>query len=105
MHLRAQAAITASGAPPMPSRMSTPVPARAAISAPATSPSVMNLIRAPASRTSRTSPSWRGRLRITTVTSLTGIPLAWATATRFSATVWRRSTAAAASGPTASFSM
>ena len=36
----------------MPSSRSTPVPSRAAAIAPATSPSVMNLIRAPASRTS-----------------------------------------------------
>ncbi len=37
-----------SGVPPMPSSRSTPVPSRAAAMAPATSPSVMNLIRAPA---------------------------------------------------------
>ena len=58
-----------SGVPPMPSSRSTPVPSRAAMIAPATSPSAMNLIRAPASRTSLTRPSWRGRSRMTTVTS------------------------------------
>ena len=52
MHLSAQAAMMPSGVPPMPSSRSTPVPSRAAAMAPATSPSVMNLIRAPASRTS-----------------------------------------------------
>jgi hypothetical protein len=49
-HLRAQAAITASGVPPMPTSMSTPVPSRAAMMAPATSPSVISLTRAPAAR-------------------------------------------------------
>ena len=43
----AQAAMMPSGVPPMPSSRSMPVPARAAMIAPATSPSVMSLIRAP----------------------------------------------------------
>ena len=41
-----------SGVPPMPSRRSTPVSGRAAMIAPATSPSEMSLIRAPVARTS-----------------------------------------------------
>ena len=58
-----------SGVPPMPSSRSTPVPSRTAMIEPATSPSEMNLIRAPVSRISLTMPSWRGRSRMTTVTS------------------------------------
>ena len=41
-----------SGVPPTPSSRSMPVPSRAAMIAPATSPSVISLIRAPAARTS-----------------------------------------------------
>ena len=47
MHLRAAAASTPSGVPPMPKRMSTPVPGHPVAMAPATSPSVISRIRAP----------------------------------------------------------
>ena len=53
--LMAQAAMMPSGVPPMPTSRSMPVPSRAAMMAPATSPSVMNLIRAPVDRISSTS--------------------------------------------------
>ena len=49
-----------SGVPPMPSSRSMPVSGRAAMIAPATSPSLMNLIRAPVARISSTSCAWRG---------------------------------------------
>ena len=99
------AAMMPSGVPPMPSKRSTPVPGRAAEIAPATSPSVMNRMRAPASRTSCTSCSWRGRSRIHTVTS-SGCPcLAFATRRTFSATGAVMSMTSAASGPVAIFSM
>ena len=52
MHLIAHAVMMPSGVPPMPSIRSMPVFSRTAMIAPATSPSVMNLIRAPVSRTS-----------------------------------------------------
>ena len=57
-----------------------PVPSRAAMIAPATSPSEMNLMRAPVSRISRTMSSWRGRSRMQTVTSSGFSPFALATA-------------------------
>ena len=47
MHLRAAAASTPSGVPPMPKRMSTPAPGQPVAMAPATSPSVMSRMRAP----------------------------------------------------------
>ena len=104
-HFIAQAVMMPSGVPPMPSIRSTPVPERADMMAPATSPSLMNLIRAPASRTSWTSCLCRGRSRITTVTSCGDLPLARATARTLSATGAAMSTTSAASGPVASFSM
>ena len=58
-----------SGVPPMPSSRSMPVPSRAAMIAPATSPSTMNLIRAPVARISSASCSCRGRSSSTTATS------------------------------------
>ena len=105
MHLSAHAAMIPSGVPPMPMSRSTPVPSRAAAIAPATSPSVMNLIRAPASRTSRTSCSCRGRSRMQTVTSPVEQCLALATRRMFSAIGAVMSIASAASGPVAIFSM
>ena len=94
-----------SGVPPMPSSMSMPVSGRAAMMAPATSPSVMNLIIAPVARISSASCSWRGRSSRTTLTSSGRLPLALATAATFSATEARMSTTSAASGPVTSFSM
>ena len=85
-HFIAQAAMMPSGVPPMPSSRSMPVPSRAAMIAPATSPSVMNLIRAPVARISSTSSSCRGRSSTTTVTSSGLVPLALATWWMFSAT-------------------
>ena len=81
------------------------MPGRAAEIAPATSPSEMKLIRAPASRTSRTRSSCRGRSRMHTVTSETSLLFALATRRMFSAIGAVRSITSAASGPTAIFSM
>ena len=81
------------------------MPSRAAAIAPATSPSVMNLIRAPASRTSRTSCSCRGRSRMQTVTSPAEPRLALATRRMFSATGAVMSMTSAAIGPVAILSM
>ena len=47
MHLRAAAAITPSGVPPTPSRMSAPDSDQAVAMAPATSPSEISRMRAP----------------------------------------------------------
>ena len=82
-----------------------PVSGRAAMIAPATSPSVMNLIRAPVARISSTSLSCRGRSSTTTVMSSIALPLALAVRLMFSATGSRMSTTSAASAPVASFSM
>jgi hypothetical protein len=73
--------------------------------APATSPSGMRRMRAPASRTSLMSASWRGRSRMTAVTSRTCSPFALATASRLSVTERLMSMTLAASGPTAILSM
>ena len=73
--------------------------------APATSPSVISRMRAPVPRTSSISSAWRGRSRITAVTSRTDSPLASATARMLSVADCSRLTLPAASGPTASFSM
>ena len=81
------------------------MPGRAAMMAPPTSPSVMNLIRAPVARISSTIPACRSRSRMHTVTSSGAPPLALATRWMFSAIGSRMSTASAASGPVASFSM
>ena len=94
-----------SGVPPMPSIRSMPVSARAAMIAPATSPSVIRWIRAPAARTAAIRPSCRGRSRITTVTSSGEMPLALATAAMLAAGGALMSTTAAASGPVASLVM
>jgi hypothetical protein len=105
MQRSAAALIMPSGVPPMPISRSTPVSGRAAAIAPATSPSVMNVIRAPASRTWRTKSLCRGRSRMQTVMSEMFIRLALATRLMFSATGADRSMASAASGPVAIFSM
>ena len=105
MHLSAAAAMTPSGVPPMPKRMSTPDSGIAVAMAPATSPSPIRRMRAPAARISATRSSWRGRSRIVAVTSVTSMPFAVATARRFSVTLAWMSTTPAASGPTAIFSM
>ena len=76
MHLRAAAASTPSGVPPMPKRMSVPAPGQPVAMAPATSPSVMRRMRAPVERTSAIRSSWRGRSRMTAVRSRTGRPSA-----------------------------
>ncbi len=57
MHFMAAAAMTPSGVPPMPKRMSAPVSGSAVDTAPITSPSWINRIRAPAARTSAMSSS------------------------------------------------
>ncbi len=73
-----------SGVPPTPSSRSMPVSGRAAMIAPATSPSLMNLIIAPVARMSATRLSWRGRSSSMTVTSSARLPLALATAAMLS---------------------
>ena len=103
--LMAQAVMIPSGVPPVPTSRSTPVSGRAATMAPATSPSLMNLMRAPASRISCTRAAWRGRSSTQTVTSLLLMPLALATRAMFLDTGRRMSTWSAASGPATSFSM
>ena len=82
-HLSAHAAVTPSGVPPMPNRMSVPELRHATEIAPAMSPSWMSRMRAPASRHSRMRSAWRSRSRMTAVTSLTFSPSALATASRF----------------------
>ncbi len=90
--------MTPSGVPPIPTATSTPVSSRAAMMAPATSPSSRNLIRAPVARTRPTSSSsWRGRSRMQTVSSVTSEPLALAMRRRFSSIGASKSTTAAAS--------
>ncbi len=81
------------------------MPSRAAMIAPATSPSEMNLIRAPAALTSSASVSCRGRSRMQTVRSATFSPLARAMAFRFVRIGALMSMTSAESGPTTSFSM
>ncbi len=94
-----------SGVPPMPYSRSMPVLGRAAEIAPATSPSVMNWMRAPVRRISLTRSECRGRSSTHTVTSVTSMPFAAATRRMLSATGIVMSMTSAASGPTASFSM
>ena len=97
--------MTPSGVPPIPNNTSAPDCVHAVAMAPATSPSVINRMRAPLDRTSSIRSPWRGRSRITAVTSRTDSPLASAMARRLSVTDCSRLTLPAASGPTASFSM
>ena len=65
-HLRAAAATTPSGVPPIPSITSTGLPGRAVSIAPATSPSEIRRMRAPVARTWRMSSACRGRSRMQT---------------------------------------
>lgn len=65
----------------------------------------MNLIRAPVSRISLTIPSWRGRSRMTTVTSSGDDLFALATRRMLTETGALMSTKSAASGPVTSLSM
>ncbi len=74
MLLTAAPAITPSGVPPTPHSRSTPVPGRTAISTPATSPSVISRMRAPAARMRAMPSSWRGRSSTTTIRSPTCTP-------------------------------
>src|SRR5207248_1989744 len=98
-HFSAHSAMMASGVPPMPSSRSMPVPSRAAMIAPATSPSVIRWILAPVSRTCAISFSCRGRSRMTTVTSCGEHALALATAAILAAGDAVMSTMPAAAGP------
>ena len=82
-----------------------PVSGMAVINAAATSPSVIRRMRAPRRRTSAISFSCRGRSRMMTVRSFTSMPLARATAFRFSSTGALMSMTSRASGPTAILSM
>ena len=97
----AAAVMMPSGVPPMPASMSVPELGRHAEIAPATSPSEISRMRAPASRTSAMSCSWRGRSRMHTVTSRTDSPLTLATARTFSPIGAVMSMTSTASGPTA----
>ncbi len=81
------------------------MPSRAAMIAPATSPSVMSWIRAPAARTSVMRSACRGRSRMTTVTSCGEQPLALATLPMLCATGASMSTTSAATGPVTSLDM
>ena len=105
MHLMAAAEMTPSGVPPIPISRSTPVNGCEAAIDGATSPSRIRFTRAPDSRSSAISASWRSRSRTTTVTSVTSSPFAFATARTFSVGVALMSIASAASGPTAILSM
>ena len=67
MHLSAAAAITPSGVPPIPNKISAPESGHAVDIAPATSPSGINRILAPASRSSDIKSSCLGRSRTTAV--------------------------------------
>ena len=97
--------MTPSGVPPMPKRMSAPDSGQAAEMAPATSPSGMSRMRAPASRHSLMMPACRSRSRMTAVTSSTSLRSAFDTHFRLALTEAVRSMASAASGPVAIFSM
>ena len=97
----AAAVMMPSGVPPMPASRSVPEFGRHAEIAPATSPSVISRIRAPASRTSAISCSCRGRSRMHTVMSDTDRFLALATWRMFSPIGAVMSMASTASGPTA----
>ncbi|SLJ82344.1 Uncharacterised protein [Mycobacteroides abscessus subsp. abscessus] len=101
MQRSAAAAMMPSGVPPMPTRMSVPDSGRAVEMAPATSPSEMRRMRAPASRTCWISSAWRGRSRMHTVTSETLRLFAFATRRMFSPMGAEMSITSAASGPTA----
>jgi hypothetical protein len=105
MHLRAAALITPSGVPPTPKRMSAPDSGQPVEMAPATSPSWMRRMRAPASRISAMSLSCRGRSRTTAVMSRTDFLRAEAADLRLSVGDWVMSIEPAASAPTASLSM
>ena len=97
--------MTPSGVPPTPKRMSAPDSGQAVEMAPATSPSGMSRMRAPASRHSFTTWAWRSRSRMTAVTSATSFRRAFATHLRLALTEAVRSMASAASGPVATFSI
>jgi hypothetical protein len=81
------------------------VSGQAVAMAPATSPSVISRMRAPAARTEAMRSAWRGRSRMATARSGTEVPLALATAFRLSSMGAVMSITPTARGPTASFSM
>ena len=94
-----------SGVPPMPARMSVPELGRHDEIAPATSPSVISRMRAPAARTSAMSFRCRGLSRMQTVISDAVALRILATRPMFSPIGAVMSIASAASGPTAILSM
>ena len=94
-----------SGEPPMPTSRSMPESGQAVEMAAGASPCGIRRMRAPASRTSAMTSLCRSRSRITTVSSLTVSPFAFATPSRFSVIDLVMSMAPIASGPTAIFSM
>src|SRR3954465_2310361 len=104
-HLTAAAAMTPSGVPPMPIIRSTEEPCRAAAIAGATSPSVMMLTFAPASRRPAIRSAFRSRSRTTTVMSVGFAPFAAAARSTFSCGEAVMSTTSATSGPAAILSM
>ena len=100
------AARTPCGAPPIPQYISIPLFGQAVATAPETSPSTINIMRAPASRVLAIISPWRGRSRMQTTRSLTGTSLASPSAFRLSAGSLSRSTRPVGSPPpTAIFSM
>src|SRR5690606_13875267 len=73
MARRAAAASTPSGAPPEPMYMSTPVVGSVVAITPATSPSPISMMRAPASRTALMGSAWRGPSSMQTLMA-SGVP-------------------------------
>ena len=103
MHLRAAAASTPSGVPPMPKRMPAPAPGQPVAMAPA-SPSEIRRMRAPVARTSATRASWRAGPGSPPSGRGQAAPGARRGAWRYSVGA-RRCRGALRPGPTASFSM
>src|SRR6185437_364761 len=77
-HFSAAQASTPSGAPPWPTYMSTPVSGSVVLMTPATSPSVIRWMRAPASLSEALISAWRGRSSTQTVICEASTPLALA---------------------------
>ncbi len=101
----AAAAITPSGAPPVPNSTSMPESGFAVITAPETSPSPIRRIRAPAWRTSPIRSVWRSRSRMTAVHVLDLLALGLRDALEVPGRRLAQSITPRASGPTAIFCM
>src|SRR6185312_4600060 len=90
-HFSAAQASTPSGAPPWPTYMSTPVSGSVVLMTPATSPSVIRWMRAPASLSEAMISAWRGRSSTQTVICEASTPLALASERALSAADLSRS--------------